>query len=141
MVNRLAIILDTSFLIALNNAKDVNYKRADSLRIKIKNGGFGQSYISDYIFDEFATFMNVKFPSSKINEIGDALLSEESIKMMKVDLNIFLLSWELFKKLKKLSFTDCTTVILCKEYGIKRIASFDSDFDRIPDLERVYKFF
>ncbi len=134
----MSILLDTSFLIALNNAKDKNHKHAHALKPRLKNKEYGQVYISDYIFDEFVTFLMVKsFPSNAIKEIGDTLLAEESIKLLKVDINIFIESWNLFKKSEGLSFTDCTTIILAKTFSIKNVASFDSDFDKIPYIKRL----
>ena len=137
-MKNLSLILDTSFLIALHNSKDIYHNHAESLKSKLKNKEFGQCYISDYIFDEFVTFLRVKsFPASDIKELGEALLAEESIKLLKIDSQIFLQSWELFKKISKLSFTDCTTIVLAKEFGIKNVASFDSDFDKIANLKRI----
>lgn len=134
----MSVILDTSFLIALNNEKDVNYKNAQSLKIRAKNKEFGQCYISDYIFDELVTFLRAKaIPLDKIKAIGDALLNDKTIELLKIDIEIFLCSWELFKTTSKLSFTDCTTLTLAKEFGIKHIASFDSDFDIFPYLKRI----
>lgn len=135
---KVGLILDTSFLIALNNATDASHEQAESLRTRLENREFGQLYISDYVFDEFVTFLMAKsFPANAIMEIGDALLADESIKLMKIDDEMFIQSWELFKKMKNLSFTDCTTVILAKEFNIKNIASFDSGFDRFPNIKRV----
>ena len=134
----MSIILDTSFLIALNDSKDSNHKKANELKPRVRNKEFGQCYISDYIFDEFVTFLKAKpFQNSFINEVGDAILSNEEIRILRVDENSFLQSWELFKKMEKLSFTDCTTVILSKEFGIKKIATFDSDFNIIQNLQRI----
>ena len=134
----LSVILDTSFLIALNNAKDENHSNAQSLKLRLKNKELGQVYFSDYIFDEFVTFLMAKsFPGSMVREVGDALLMEESIKLLKVDTSVFMESWELFKKFNSLSFTDCTTAILAKEFVIKNVASFDSGFDRIEYVKRV----
>ena len=136
----MSIILDTSFLIAINDSKDSNHKKANELKPRVRNKEFGQCYISDYIFDEFATFLKAKsFRNSFINEVGNALLSNEEIRILRVDENSFFQSWEMFKKMEKLSFTDCTTIILAKEFSIKKIASFDSDFDKVSYLERVQK--
>ena len=116
----------------------MNHKAAEAVAAKIKNKELGQSYISDYIFGEFMTFLKAKhIPPGKIKEIGAALLSDESIRLLKVDMNVFLQSWELFKKFQKLSFTDSTTVILAKEFIIKGVASFDADFDGITFLTRI----
>ncbi|MBI3027059.1 type II toxin-antitoxin system VapC family toxin [Candidatus Woesearchaeota archaeon] len=134
----MSLILDTSFLIALHSVKDLNHENAKSLKIKLKNKEFGQCFISDYIFDEFVTFLMAKsFPAGTVREIGNVLLAEESIKLLKVDIDIFLQSWELFKKSSSLSFTDCTTIILAKEFGVKNVASYDADFDKISSIKRI----
>lgn len=134
----MSVILDTSFLIAFNNAKDENHKSAQSLKAKLKEKEFGQCYISDYIFDEFVTFLRAKlFPESSIKEIGDALLADQSIKLLKIDVDTFLKSWEFFKRSNELSFTDCSTITLAKELGIRNVATFDSDFDKITFIRRI----
>lgn len=131
-------MLDTSFLIAVNNRDDQNYERAQSLKSHMRNKDFGQVYISDYVFDELFTFLRARaFSETLMIGIGNKLLADEDIKLLQINTDIFLQSWDLFKKISGLSFTDCTTVILVKQYGIKRIASFDSDFDRISFLERM----
>ena len=134
----MALVLDTSFLVALNSKADINHAKAQSLKQRLKNREFGQIFISDYIFDEFATFLMAKsFPPAIIREIGDSLLAEESIGLLKISPEVFLKSWELFKKMKSISFTDCTTLVLSSETGIKNIASFDADFDRFPGVKRI----
>ncbi len=134
----MSIILDTSFLIAVNDTKDINHKLAVPLKENIKNGEFGKTYVSDYIFDEFVTFLKARsFPKNLVEEIGDSLLSEKTIELLRVDNHIFNDSWQMFKKFDDLSFTDCTTIVLAKEFGIKKVASFDSGFDRIEYIKRV----
>ena len=136
----MSIILDTSFLIALNDAGDYKHKDAISLGSRIKNKEFGHCYISDYIFDELMTLMRAKsINPNKIKEIGDSLLADETIELLRADKEIFLQSWELFKKSSNLSFTDCITITLVKEFKIKSLASFDSGFDRITSIRRIEK--
>ena len=137
-MGKMSVILDTSFLIALNDSGDINHKNAQSLKIKIANYEIGKSYTSDYIFDELVTFMRAKSVNlEKIKSIGDALLSDPSIELLNIDIDRFQKSWELFKKFNKLSFTDCTTLALTQEFRIKNIASFDSGFDGIKNLKRL----
>ena len=137
-MNYVGILLDTSFLVALSNAKDENRDAAQALKGRIAKKELGQSYLSDYIFDEFVTFLKARHvPQQKVREIGDALLSDSSIQLLKVDSNAFLQSWEMFKKFDALSFTDCTTVILAGQFGIKSVASFDADFDGIGLIKRI----
>ena len=134
----MSLILDTSFLLALNDAGDFSHNNANSLKIRVKDKEFGQCYISDYIFDELMTLMRAKSISlNKIKDIGDSLLSDKTIELLKVDKEMFLQSWDLFKKSNELSFTDCSTITLSKEFGIRTVASFDSGFDRFPHIKRI----
>ena len=137
-MEKMSIILDTSFLLALNNKHDINYAISQVIKKRIQEGEFGQMYISDYIFDEFMTLLTARAISSeKIISIGNTLLSDQKIKMLEVNMGVFFQSWEQFKKLSKLSFTDCTSIILSEEFNINNIASFDSDFDRIKEIHII----
>lgn len=134
----MGVFLDTSFVVALANADDKNYGRAQSVKAKITKKELGQPYISDYVFDELVTFLKARrVRPEKIEEFGGSLLEDESIKLLKVDVRVFFQSWELFKKYAGLSFTDCTSIVLAREFGIKNIASYDSDFDKLPSLKRI----
>ena len=134
----MGVFLDTSFLVALVNADDANHKSAQSVKARIENKELGQPYFSDYIFDELVTFLLARHVRpEKIEEFGNILLEGESIKMLRVDTAVFMQSWVLFKRSEGLSFTDCTSVVLARESGIKSIASYDSDFDKLPSLKRL----
>lgn len=134
----MGIFLDTAFLIALANADDKNHGSAQSLKVRIASREHGQPYISDYIFDELVTFLMARHVRpEKIEEFGGSLLEDESIKLLKIDSAVFFQSWELFKKSASLSFTDCTSIVLAEKFGIRSIASYDSDFDKLPMLRRI----
>jgi uncharacterized protein len=134
----LGILLDTSFLVASVNERDVNHKVTASLKERIRELEFGRAYISDYIFDEFATFLMAKaFPATTISAVGDALLSNEEVKCLAISKEAFDRAWALFKKFEDLSFTDCTTSILAQAFGIKNIATFDSGFDKMRHVRRI----
>ena len=138
MGEKMGVFLDTSFLVALANADDKNHKSAQFVKARIANQELGQPYISDYIFDEFVTFLMARHVRpEKVEELGNTLLGDESIKMLKVDSAVFFSSWKLFKKLVGLSFTDCTSIVLAKEFSVGNIVSYDSDFDKLPLLRRI----
>lgn len=139
MGEQMSIFLDTSFLIACTDAKDQNYPFAQKIKKRIENLEFGQCFVSDYIFDEFVTFLRAKkFPEEIIRERGNALVAEEPIRLIHLTKEQFSDAWDFFKKSTGVSFTDCTSIIVAKEYGIKIIASFDTDFDKRTDLKRVF---
>ena len=133
----MSLILDTSFLIAIYSERDEHHSTARRLLPKLQSKEYGQTYISDYIFDEFVTFLRARsYPESTLQAIGDRLKAEDSSHFLHINECIFSKSWELFKKYP-LSFTDCTTIILTEEFGIHHVASFDAGFDRIPHLKRI----
>ncbi len=134
----MGVFLDTSFLVALVNADDENHGLAQSIKARIAAKELGQPYISDYIFDELVTFLKARHvEAGKIEEFGDSLLNDGGIDLLRVGSAVFLQSWGMFKKSTGLSFTDCTSIVLAKEFGIKSIASYDSDFDKLPSLNRI----
>ena len=82
----------------------------------------------------------------KYNFLGDL----EDLKNQLLNLNIFDFltdedyerAFELFKFYNRsLNFADCTILQTMQNHGITRIASFDSDFDKIKGIERVYGFY
>ena len=99
MGESMSIFLDTSFLIALTNAKDENHSKAQLLHTKIKEKEFGPCFSSDYIFDEFVTFLRAKrFPEEIIKERGDALLTDPTIQLLSLSSDAFSSAWDFFKK-------------------------------------------
>ena len=54
------ILLDSSFLVAVEVETDENHKKAIIIRDKIIRGDFGNTVISDYIFDETITVTIVR---------------------------------------------------------------------------------
>lgn len=69
--------------------------------------------------------------------IGGKVERDSGYKLLKIDVDTFLKSWEFFKRLNELSFTDCSTITLAKELGIRNVATFDSDFDKITFIRRI----
>ena len=123
------ILLDSSFLVAIEVEKDENHQKAKKIMDEIINGNFGETLISDYIFDETVTVTFLKTKDLKKTVfVGENL--RFSAKIIKIDSNLFNNAWKIFKEQKntKFSFTDCTSISLLKNRKIKNIATFDKDF-------------
>jgi predicted nucleic acid-binding protein len=56
----MTIILDTSYLIAYVNGKDVNHKRARQLQEDITKKKYGAVLVPDAVFSEFVTLLRRK---------------------------------------------------------------------------------
>ena len=132
------ILLDTSFLIALKNIKDTHFTKAQELQQELLAKKYGPMFLSDYIFDEFVTFLRMRLKNQEQALLfGDLLLQDKDISLIGVSKSDFQEAWGLFKLHQHLSFTDATSLILLKKYGFRYICSFDSDFDRFPSIKRI----
>ena|SRR3989338_2928021 len=132
------IFLDTSFLVSVEVETDQNHQKATEIMGEIISGRFGDLFISDYIFDETVT---VTFGKSR--ELKKAVLVGENLRksaeMLKVDEKNLEEAWAMFKGQKdsRFSFTDCTTLSVMKRERIKNIATFDSDFRDVKEINVI----
>ena len=131
------IMLDSSFLIAYHNTKDNNHKQASELMPRIASGEYGKVNITDYIFDETATYLAAKHGLGKAVTIGTYLLGAS--ELIGITKNDFEEAWSLFKSQRntRLSFTDCTVIIAMRANSITKLATFDGDFGKFSDLSVV----
>ena len=132
------IILDTSYLVALKNQKDVNFSKANQLQQELIKKTYGKLLTTDYIFNEFVTFLRKKLhnPDEAVR-LGEDLLYDKEILILGIAKLNFKESWELFKKYPKISFTDATTVIIAQRLKIEYVCSFDGDFDAFKNIKRI----
>ena len=119
---------------AYYNPRDKNHGQAVKLLHELETKQFGELFISDYIFDELITSLKKYIGNKKATEKGTELLN--SIGLIKIDDFLFKSSWQLSQKFDSLSFTDCTIVLLMKNYSINYLATFDSDFNGIVTVLR-----
>jgi len=123
------IFLDSSLLVAFEVDGDTNHSKAVEVIRDVVNSAYGPPIISDYVFDETATvtFLRTK-ELRKARLAGDTML--KAFRMLKVDDEVFRAAWQKFRSQKgtKYSFTDCTSVELMQQNGIRSIATFDREF-------------
>ena len=120
----MAILLDASFLVALENTDDIHHKRARELWESLANE---QKVISDYVFDEIIGVTLRKVGKDRARILGGRII--ETVPLLMIDKELFKEAWELFKK-ENLSFTDCTLVVLAK-LGKLSIATFDKELRKV----------
>jgi predicted nucleic acid-binding protein len=132
------IFLDSCLIIAYSNEIDENHNKAIQILKDIENGKYGTPVISDYIFDEIVTVMLIKTKNlMKVAELGEILLN--ATLLIRVDDSIFDLAWKIFKEQQKpkFSFTDSTSIAICKMNGISKIATFDKDFEELKEFNII----
>ena len=132
----MAILIDTSFLVAYSNTRDKNHDRSKNIAKDIFSGKYGSVVITDHIFDETITTCSSRIKKmSQVERLGDYILNSE-FELVQIDSKLFNDSWTLFKEYHY-SFTDCTSATFSKKYGIKYIASFDHHFDSFKWVNRI----
>jgi uncharacterized protein len=111
-----------------------------ALSDRIRKSEFGQSYTSDYVFDESMTTALIRTGRiDKAINLGRMILGYEDekilpfAKMLYVDGSVFARAWQNFNfakfRDKSLSFTDHTILVHMKDADIESLVSLDSGFD------------
>lgn len=123
------VFADTSFLVSYYNEHDNNHNNARTITKSLEGENI-LWVISDYIFDEFLTVLLVRRNKQFAIEIGQAILDDPNIGVIKIEKDIFNKAWKLFRRNKNQawSFTDSTSYIIIKKLKITEAVSFDKHF-------------
>ena len=136
----MGIFVDTNFYISLIDPHDFNYDRSLELLKDLKTGKYGRIYTSIYVMAESATLLSVRIKNQAppYDLMEDLFIGKTQFALMlRSSENDEKEAWILFKKintnrkLKIISFVDCTNIIFCKKYQCDNILSFDRHFDGI----------
>lgn len=133
----LRVLIDAGPFIALSNKDDPSHR--DALEQFTKIAGTKRiCFTSDYVLDEVLSFATRKTKNPEVVLKVDKLIQESAnIRLLKVDEEILANSKMFLKKYHELllSLTDWTSATLARRYAIERIFSYDSDFDKLKNVE------
>lgn len=118
---------------AFHNTRDQHHQAA----CEILERYFGQAMVtSDYIFDESLTLALARGGQVHARNVGRSLL-EGDIRIIKIGEDLFSKAWRFFEKYEVFSFTDCTSLAVCNQFGIHHLATFNAQFKRQREIEVV----
>jgi len=131
----MSVLLDTDFLVALWNPDERRHAEADSLFGALARGERGRLFVTDFIVDEAATLAlrRARNPG-QVRSFLRFLLgippAPRALALLHVGPELFHRASEPFLKMatRGLSFTDCTSLEILREYRIDAIASFNAGF-------------
>jgi len=92
---------------------------------------------SNYILDELYTLllMNIGFqPTVNYTEKPDILIAEHLLDVIWIDQYLAKRGWDVFEQYnvdKQWSFTDCTSYVVIKDFGITELFAFDHHFEQM----------
>ena len=126
------IFVDTSGWVALFVEKDINHKKAVSVFEELKSSK-ALIHTSDYVIDETITTILVRGNHKQSVIAGNALFSSEIIKNIYVAPEYLESAWKSYQRYKdkEFSFTDVTSFTIGKGLSIKKVFSFDKDFQQM----------
>ena len=126
------IFVDTGGWVALFGDNDGNHKSAVTVYERFKKSK-AALYTSDYVIDETITLTTVRANHAQSVLAGKALLESAVVKVISVTPDYLQASWELYQKYKDkhFSFTDITTLVIAKNLNIKKLFSYDHEFEKV----------
>lgn len=126
------IFVDSSYVIALVRAKDRWHENAEKIADFVYNNN---KAISIPIIVEIINIVGSKQGADTGKYIYDYIKDNYTIYHEKDILDKSMK--EFLKYNGKLSLADCTAIVTMQELNIKKIVSFDSDFDKVNGIERI----
>lgn len=127
-----SLFLDTSFIIALEDADDQNHNNAMLYWRKFRKKPC-KLVTTSYVFDETVTLLKKRLGFAKAADVGKKLLESSLVEMMHISQEDFIKGWETFLKHKDkgYSFTDCLSFLMMEKMNIKKALTFDEHFRQI----------
>ncbi len=137
------VLVDTSFLIAQLDERDVHHQTATALHELFRKRDVAYIYL-DCVVNEAVTVLARRALERKVDP-------RPIIRRLRREIPTEILDWtgpelpRLWERVLntmeeykgRLSFHDCLLVLVSKEGGIEWVASFDQSFDQVSGLKRV----
>ena len=132
------IVLDSSFLIAFYNEKDVHHPPALETMKQITQEKWGGVILPEYVFVEVMTVVMIKKNLLSAVSLGTSLLEAKEVEFVPGS-DFFSQAFEIFRNQRKpkLSFVDAAIVAIAKKYKTEFVATFDTDFENIDGLKII----
>ena len=132
------VVLDSSFLVAFHNQRDTNHAPARKVFDRMLKGEWGDILLPEYVFLEVVTVLAARRDLETAVSVGEILLGAREIEFVPCS-GHFLGAYEVFREQRefRLSFVDAAIVAVARDRHAKSIATFDRDFQALPDLEIV----
>ena len=132
------LLLDSSFLIAYHNMRDVHHAAAERAMPRIVAGEWGRAALLEYVFLEVVTVLLARRGRAVASDVGATLLRAGEVDFVPCS-DLFLDTLETFRNQPKsnLSFTDSAIVTVALRNAPGFVATFDRDFHGIKGVSVV----
>jgi predicted nucleic acid-binding protein len=123
------IVLDSSFIIAYHNTRDVHHPAAARAMVQLVAGEWGEALLLEYVFLEVVTVLRARRNLEVASEVGSSLLRAREITFVPSS-DLFEEAFELFRRQgqRELSLVDSAIVVVARRDRSGLVATFDDDF-------------
>lgn len=132
------IVLDSSFLIAYYNTRDVHHAAAARIMIQLLGGKWGEGLLLEYVFVETVTVLRARRDLKVATTVGKTLLQASEIDFIPCS-DIFSDAFDTFRRDRShdLSFVDAAIVSVARRHSPGFVATFDKDFSALKGVKVV----
>jgi len=121
------LFVDTSAWFALVNRGDPDHAVARETIESLH----GRLVTSNFVFDETVTLCLYRLGHPTAVRVGTTLADPVAVDLLRITPEDEKAAWKLFSaRADRYSFTDCTSFVMMKRLGLRRVAAFDDDFRR-----------
>jgi predicted nucleic acid-binding protein len=127
--DRAVIVLDTSFLVAFHNSRDVHHSAARPLMNELVLGKWGRALLLEYVFLEVTTVLLMRRNLSVASSVASILLQAREIDFVPCS-ELFIDTLETFRNQSgtAFSFPDAAIITAARRYNVPHVATFDREF-------------
>jgi predicted nucleic acid-binding protein len=132
------IVLDSSFLVAYHNTRDVHHGAAARAMVHLVAGEWGQALLPEYVFLEVVTVLSARGGLALAIEAGTRLLQAREVDFVPCS-DLFLETLATFRDQESglLSFTDAAIVTIARRHPPGLVATFDGDFRQVRGVQVI----
>jgi predicted nucleic acid-binding protein len=132
------IVLDSSFLIAYHNTRDVHHAAATRAMVHLAAGEWGQALLLEYVLLEVVTVLRARRDHAVAVAVATKLLEAREIDFVPCS-DFFLETLDTFRREAEaeLSFADAAILTVARRNRPGRIATLDEDFRNLPGVQVI----
>lgn len=132
------IVLDSSFLVAYHNSRDVHHQAAAAIMADLLDDRWGRGLLLEYVFLEVVTVIMARRGREAAASVADVLLEARELELVPCS-GLFLDAVETFRRQRdtRLSFVDAAIVNVALERADGIVATFDRELSGLEGISAV----
>ncbi len=132
------VVLDSSFLVAYFNTRDVHHPAAARAMVQLVGGQWGQALLLEYVLLEVATVLQARCGHAEAADAASRLLQAREVDFVPCS-DFFLETLATFRGQDsgRLSFADAAIVTVARSHPPGHVATFDTDFRGVEGVTVV----